>query len=128
MRQFAAAAAATALNTPTQAITSDMIKMDISPTKGERAAAGKDKRTADKGTVQEWNVHSSEEYLFVFKLEAFIVEVVKSRADHPSEILVNAKGDPQDVVKTLHSLKKLYKSLKVGNPGHHLKRLHSWSH
>ena len=36
------------------------LKIDISPTKGDRAAEGKDTHTADKRLVQEPNVHSSE--------------------------------------------------------------------
>ena len=113
--------AAAALNTPTQAVTSDLIKLEISPTKGDRAAAGKDKPTADKRTVQEANVHSSEEYVFALKLEHFVVECIQMSADNPHQILHDSSGNIQDVVKSLHSLRKLYRTMKVGSPGRYLR-------
>jgi hypothetical protein len=119
--RHSAAAAAAALNTPTQAVTSDLIKLEISPTKGDRAAAGKDKRTADKRTVQEANVHSSEEYVFALKLEHFVVECIQMSADNPHQIVHDSSGNIQDVVKSLHSLRKLFSTMKVESPGRYLR-------
>jgi hypothetical protein len=56
--------------TPTQ-LTSDILKLDISPAKGDRSNPGHDSRTANKRPVQEPNVHSAEEVIFILKLESF---------------------------------------------------------
>jgi hypothetical protein len=48
-----------AVMTPTKSITADLLKLDISPARGDQAAPGKDKSAADLRTVHEPNVHSS---------------------------------------------------------------------
>ena len=106
--------------TPTQ-LTSDILKLDISPAKGDRSNPGHDSRTANKRPVQEPNVHSAEEVIFILKLESFIVQCVEDYADHPKQILEDANGNHQDIVRTLHSLKKLYNTMRVGSPATYLR-------
>lgn len=106
--------------TPTQ-LSAEMLKLDISPAKGGRSAPGKDSSAADKRLVQEPSVHSAEEVIFVLKLETYIVACIKDYADHPSQIMEDANGDGHDIMRTLHCLKRLYTTMKVGNPGKYLR-------
>ena len=55
-----------------------ILKLDISPAKGDRSNPGQDSRIANKRLVQEPNVHSTEEAIFILKLEEFIVRCVVS--------------------------------------------------
>ena len=98
-----------------------MLKLDISPVKGDRSNPGRDSRTANKRPVQELNVHSAEEVIFILKLEPFIVQCVEDYADRPEQILEDANGDRHDIVRTLHSLKKLYNTMRVGGPATYLR-------
>jgi hypothetical protein len=107
--------------TPTFQLTSDMLKLDISPVKGDRSNPGRDSRTANKRPVQEPNVHSAEEVIFILKLESFIVQCVEDYADRPEQILEEPNGDRHDIVRTLHSLKKLYNTMRVGGPATYLR-------
>ena len=72
--------------TPTQ-LTSDMLKLDISPAKGDRNNPGNDSRTANKRPVREPNVHSAEKVIFVLKWKSFIVQCVQNYADPPEQQL-----------------------------------------
>ena len=62
-------------------LTSDILKLDISPAKGDRSNPGQDSRTANKRLVQEPNVNSSEEVIFILKLEEFVGQCVENCAD-----------------------------------------------
>ena len=106
--------------TPTQ-LTSDICKSDISPAKGDRSNPGHDSRPANKCPVQESNVHSAEEVIFILKLESFIVQCVEDYADHPEQILEDVNGNHQDIIRILHSLKKLHNTMRVDSPAIYLR-------
>ena len=57
----------------------------------------------------------------MWKLEQYIVVCVQASADNPRTLLRDGNGDLQDIIKVLHSLKKMYRDVMVGTRAKYLK-------
>lgn len=107
--------------TPTRDIARKLLSLNITPAKENRTANSKLRKSPDEREVRAGETHSTEWSIIIWKLESFIRTIIQDKTDDPNTILRRSDGSRIDIIKVLHSLKRNFTTLQVGNPPRYLK-------